>query len=139
MDLTTLISGINYPAVLVATVTAYVLRILWYSPGLFGKLWMAAAGLIGEKGEQGSPGLIFGTAFVLQLVSAFVLALFIGGNATLSMGLQTGFLAGLFWVSTALGVTYLFERRALRLWLLNAGYLTLGFTVMGGILGAWPA
>ena len=38
-----------------------------------------------------------------------------------------------------MGVTYLFERRSLRLWLLNAGYVTLAFMVMGGILGAWHA
>ena len=70
-------------------------------------------------------------------MAAFVLAMFIGAESTFSMGLQTGFLAGLFWVGTAPGIVYLFERRSLRLWLLNAGYLTLAFTVMSGVLGAW--
>ena len=137
MDLNSAISGINYAAVLIAAVAVYVLRILWYSPSILGKLWMAASGLPEDKTNQGSPGLIFGAFFVLELVTAFVLALFIGADATLSLGLQTGFLVGLFLVGTALGVVYLFERRSLRLWLLNAGYLTLAFTLMGGILGAW--
>jgi hypothetical protein len=137
MDLNTAISGINYPAVLVATFAVYALRILWYSPALLRKPWVAASGLTEEKTQEGSPGLIFGASFVLELLAAFVLALFIGTEATFSVGLQTGFLAGLFWVGTALGVIYLFERRSLRLWLLNAGYMTLAFTVMGGILGAW--
>jgi hypothetical protein len=137
MDLTSAISGMNYLAVLVAAVAVYVLRTLWYSPVFLGKLWMAASGLTEEKTKEGNPGLIFGASFVLELVAAFVLAMFIGTEATFSLGLQTGFLAGLFWVSTALGVVYLFERRSLRLWLLNAGYLTLAFTVMGGILGVW--
>ena len=137
MDLTSAISGMNYLAVLVAAVAVYVLRTLWYSPAFLGKLWMAASGLTEEKTKEGNPGLIFGASFVLELVAAFVLAMFIGTEATFSLGLQTGFLAGLFWVSTALGVVYLFERRSLRLWLLNAGYLTLAFTVMGGILGVW--
>ena len=137
MDLTSAISGMNYLAVLVAAVAVYILRTLWYSPAFLGKLWMAASGLTEEKTKEGNPGLIFGASFVLELVAAFVLAMFIGTEATFSLGLQTGFLAGLFWVSTALGVVYLFERRSLRLWLLNAGYLTLAFTVMGGILGAW--
>jgi hypothetical protein len=137
MDLTSAISGMNYLAVLVAAVAVYILRTLWYSPAFLGKLWMAASGLTEEKTKEGNPGLIFGASFVLELVAAFVLAMFIGTEATFSLGLQTGFLAGLFWVSTALGVVYLFERRSLRLWLLNAGYLTLAFTVMGGILGVW--
>ena len=137
MDLNSAISGINYLAVLVAAVAVYVLRTLWYSPAFLGKLWMAASGLTEEQTRQGNPGLIYGVSFLLELVAAFVLALFIGMEATVSSGLQTGFLAGLFWVSAALGVVYLFERRSLRLWLLNAGYMTLAFTVMGGILGAW--
>jgi hypothetical protein len=139
MDLTSAISGMNYLAVLVAAVAVYVLRTLWYSPAFLGKLWMAASGLTEEKTKEGNPGLIFGASFVLELVAAFVLAMFIGTEATFSLGLQTGFLAGLFWVGTALGVVYLFERRSLRLWLLNAGYMTLAFTVMGGILGAWSS
>jgi hypothetical protein len=137
VDLNSAVSSINYLAVLVAAVVVYVLRTLWYHPAFLGKLWVAASGLTEEKTKQGNPGLIFGASFVLELVAAFVLAMFIGTEATFSFGLQTGFLAGLFWVGTALGVVYLFERRSLRLWLLNAGYLTLAFTVMGGILGAW--
>jgi uncharacterized protein DUF1761 len=35
------------------------------------------------------------------------------------------------------GITYLFESRPLKLWLINAGYQTVVFTIMGAILGAW--
>lgn len=139
MDVNAAISGLNYPAVVVAAVVVYVLRLLWYAPALFGKLWTGASELTEEKAEKGSLGLIFGASFVLELMAALVLALLIGPEATVSLGLQAGFLIGLFCVGTALGVTYLFERRSLRLWLLNAGYMTLAFTVMGGILGAWHA
>jgi hypothetical protein len=137
MDLNSAVSGISLLAVLVAAVAAYVIRTLWYSPSLLGSMWMNASALTEEKAKQGNPGLIFGASFVLELVAAFALAMFIGTEATFSFGLLTGFLAGLFWVGTALGVVYLFERRPLRLWLLNAGYMTLAFTVMGGILGVW--
>ena len=137
MDLNSAVSGVNFLAVLVAAVAVYVIRTLWYSPTLLGRMWMDAFGLTEEKAKQGNPGLIFGASFVLELVAAFVLAMFIGTQATIAFGLLTGFLAGLFWVGTALGVVYLFERRPLRLWLLNAGYMTLAFTVMGGILGVW--
>lgn len=137
MDLTFPTATNSYLAVLVAAVATYVLRTLWYSPAFLGKLWIAASGLTEESATKGHSGLIFGASFLLELVAAFVLAMFISTDATFTFGLQTGFLAGLFWVGTALGVVYLFERRPLRLWLLNAGFMTLAFTVMGGILGAW--
>jgi hypothetical protein len=34
-------------------------------------------------------------------------------------------------------VTYLFERRPLGHWGVNAGYQTVAFLIMGAILGAW--
>jgi hypothetical protein len=137
MDAGFSMAGVNYLAVLVAAVAYYVLGALWYSPALLGKQWMAASGMTEEKARQGNPGLIFGASFLLELVAAFVLAMFIGADATLFLGVQMGFLVGFFWVSTGLGVIYLFERRSLRLWLLNAGCMTVAFTVMGGILGVW--
>lgn len=130
-------SGVSYLAVLIAAVASYVLRTLWYSPAVFGKLWMAAADMTEEDATKGNPGLIYGLSFVLELVAAFVLALFVGAEASFAFGVSIGLQVGLFWVGTALGVVYLFERRPLRLWLLNAGFMTLAFTVMGGILGAW--
>ena len=36
-----------------------------------------------------------------------------------------------------LGVVYLFEQRPLKLWLVNAGYMTVAFSVMGAILALW--
>lgn len=35
------------------------------------------------------------------------------------------------------GITYRFESRPFKLWVINAGYQTLVFTVMGVIRGAW--
>jgi hypothetical protein len=37
----------------------------------------------------------------------------------------------------SLGVIYLFERRSLKLWLINSGYQVLAFALVGAILGAW--
>jgi hypothetical protein len=50
---------------------------------------------------------------------------------------MAGFYVGLFWVGGGLGVIYLFEQRPLKHWLVNAGYMTIAFTLMGAILGAW--
>ena len=79
----------------------------------------------------------YGTAFVLQLLTAFALAMFIGPDAGLSFGVFAGFMAGALFVATAMGVVYLFEQRSFALWGIDAGYQILAFTLMGGILGAW--
>ena len=50
------------------------------------------------------------------------------------IGIMTG-LSGLFWVATAYGVTYLFEQRPFRLWLINAGYYVVLYALMGTIIG----
>ncbi len=128
----------NYLAILVATVSTFVLGGLWYSPVLFGKAWMQEMGFTEESLKaRGDVGRIMGLSFVLELVMAFNLAAFIGPKASLTFGLFAGVAAGFGWVALAFGVTYLFERKSLRLFLINAGYHAVAFTIMGAILGVW--
>lgn len=129
------IHHVNWLAVIVAAAASFVIGSLWYGP-LFGKTWMRAAGHTPGAPGNNSMGLTFGLTAVLNLVIATSLALFIG-DAGWQFGLQAGFAAGFTFVAMALGVVYLFESRPLKLWLVNAGYQTLVFSVMGAILGAW--
>ena len=132
MDLSTL----NFLAILVAALSSFAIGGLWYSPTLFGKAWMAENGLT-EQDAPKNMGMIFGATFVLSLIIAFNLAAFIGGEATFAFGLLAGALAGIGWVAAAIGILYLFEQKSMRLFLINAGYHAVTFTVMGGILGLW--
>ena len=81
--------------------------------------------------------VIFVSNFVLAAIMAMALAMFFGGKVGFIDGLLYGFMTGLFFVSTALGIIYMYERKPFMLWFINAGYNTLLFTVMGGILGSW--
>jgi Protein of unknown function (DUF1761) len=63
--------------------------------------------------------------------------MFIGAQADWKFGLFAGFMTGATFIGAALGITYLFEQRPLKLWLINTGYMTLNFSAMGAILGAW--
>ena len=127
---------VNWLAVLAAAASCFVLGGLWYS-ALFAKPWQAAAGLSDEAVKGGNKPLMFAAAFALAFVTAAVFAMFLGPKASLGFGAAAGFAAGLGWVTTSLGVIYIFERRCLRLFLINGGYQTLQFTIMGAILGAW--
>jgi len=126
---------VNWLAVLAATVAAFVLGGLWYSPVLFAKKWQAAAGLSDEQLKSGNAALIFGGSFVLAFIASACFAMFLGPNPGLNFGASTGFAAGLCWVATSFGINGLFQRERLSLVLINAGYHTLQFTLIGTILG----
>lgn len=127
---------VNWIAVALCAVSSLVLGGIWYSPMLFAKAWQGAAGLSDEAAQGGNMAMIFGGAFVLSLIAAAVFAMFIGTEMSLGAATAAGFSAGLCWVAASFGINYLFERRPLRLWLINGGYHTLQFTLFGLILGA---
>ena len=125
---------VNWLAVLAAAVSSFVVGGLWYSPVLFAKVWQREAGLSDEAVKAGNPAKIFGGAFVLSLVSSAVFAMFLGPSPSLQLGLGAGFAAGLCWVAASLGMNYLFEQKSLKLFLVNGGYHTVQFTVIGLVL-----
>lgn len=130
-------SAINVWAIVVAALSSFLLGGLWYSPILFAKPWMAANGLTEEELKKANPAKIFGPAFVLSLVMAANLAFFLGPTATVGFGLAAGAAAGIGWVAASTAITYLFERKPMKLFLINGGYQAIALTMMGGILGAW--
>jgi hypothetical protein len=136
MDASQAVTHIHWLAVAVATIIGFPLGALWYGP-LFGRAWMAATGITAERVRQSNKGKIYGTTLLLNLVIATSLAMFIGASANLQDGLFAGFMAGLTYVATAFGITYLFEFRSVTLWAINAGYQVVMFSVMGAILGVW--
>lgn len=130
-------SQINYLAVLVAALSSFVIGGIWYSPILFAKAWMVENGFTEESLKGGSQGMIFGGSFILALIMSFNLAAFLQGPPDLAWGITAGALAGIGWVACSIGVTYLFERKSMKLFLINAGYHAVTFMIMGGILGIW--
>ena len=127
----------NVLAVFAAALSAFLLGGVWYSPALFAKAWQRETGLSDEDLRKRSPGLIFGGSFVLSLIAAFVFAMFLGPRPALQLALGAGASAGLCWVAASFGINYLFERKSMKLFLINGGYHTLQFTLYGLILGLW--
>ena len=126
---------VNWLAVALCAVGSLVLGGIWYSPMLFAKGWQQAAGLSDDQLKSGKMVKIFGLTFVLSFVAATVFAMFLGPNFGVGPATAAGFSAGLCWVAASYGITYLFEHRPLKLWLVNGGYHTLQFTLFGAIIG----
>ena len=137
MDILNHLGDINWLAVTTATIAAFLLGGLWYSKKLFGTRWMQEIGLTEESINKSNMARTFGTTFVLQFVAATALAVFLGNDSSWISGLHSGVLIGLLWIATSYGTTYLFEQRSLCLFMINAGYNVVLFSVMGLILGAW--
>lgn len=137
MDLSTAFAEINWLSVIAATIAAFAIGGLWYSPVLFGKTWQVELKLSDEEIKQANMALIFGLSFVLNFISAVVLDMFIGKQGTMVFGLIAGLLVSVAWIATALGINYLFSRKSLKLFLIDASYFVIYFAIMGLILGAW--
>jgi hypothetical protein len=65
------------------------------------------------------------------------LAMLIGNQSTALCGLSYGLIISLVWVATSIGVTYLFVGRSFRLFLIDAGFYVVFYSIAGLILGAW--
>ncbi len=126
---------INWIGIGAATVSAFVLGGIWYGP-LFGKKWQALVGLSDDQVKNANMAKIFGGAFVLTFIAAFVFAMFLGPDITIGQGTAYGASAGLCWVAASFGINYLFAQKPFALWLIDGGYATGMFTLFGLLLGA---
>ena len=128
---------LNYWAILVAAVSAFLVGGLWYSPIMFEALWKKANRFGANEPPPATPK-IFIISFILSLVMAINLAMFLNDpKTTAAWGATAGFLAGFGWVTMGIGIVSLFERRPWSYVIVNGGYLTVALVIMGAILGAW--
>ena len=126
---------INWLAVLVAALSAFVLGGLWYGP-LFKHAWCREAGIDADAAPK-HPRRVFGTAFVASFIAAAAFAWMIGPAPGLRMTVVAGAVAGLAIVAMSFGINYAFAQRSYKLWLIDGGYHTLQFTLYGLVMGLW--
>ena len=80
---------------------------------------------------------VFGASFMMYLMAAFSLAMFLGTNATIGFGVFAGAMIAVFWIGTSKLNNVLFEKQSFSLFLIHAGYDLVAFVVMGAIIGGW--
>ncbi|HVW97344.1 MAG TPA: DUF1761 domain-containing protein [Mucilaginibacter sp.] len=130
-------SQINWLAVVVAGLSAFLVGGIWYSKPLFGNAWMAESQLTAEQIQAGNKGKIFGFTAVFSLLMAVNLGMFLADVKTdMSWGATAGFLAGI-WTFCAIAIHSLFELKSWRYIFINGGYSLVSLTLMGAIIGAW--
>ena len=134
-----ILGDINYLAVLVAAVIAMVLGGLWYSPVLFGNVWMKLQGFTEEELKKASPTVPMLVSFITSLLEAVVLAALVimTKTHTFGAGLHLGAMAGFGFIAMATLSNAMFQREPLKLWGINAGYRVIYFMINGALLAVW--
>lgn len=126
---------ISLLAVLLATVSSFILGGIWYGP-MFGSAWMAAHNFDAEQLRQNfNPVRTYGITFLIGLATAYTFGMFLGRGLGWNYGATYGLIAGLVWVGGSLATNQQFERTSPTLLMINGGYHTLRFALMGAILG----
>ena len=127
-------------SVVVAGVVSWVIGAAWYSPVLFSKPWQTEVGLSDEQITTGTPmAVVFGLSLVLMIVMAFGLSFVImahGPDITWTHGAFHGMMTGIFFAATSMGINYLYQRRSIKLYLIDGVYQVLFLAVSGAILAA---
>jgi hypothetical protein len=131
-------TGVNWVAVIVATVAYSVIGFVWFSRQAFGLRWAASTGRELPPPSQVPVTSLVGSV-VAGLVTAYVLAVIAHavGAATLADGAILGFLAWLGFSATPGLGSVLFEGRSTTWFAIAAGYWLVSLVVMGAIIGYW--
>ena len=133
---------INHLATIVAAIASIILGMIWYSPKVFGKAWMKAAGITGKAiAAQKKKGMAksFIGMIICALVLAYVLSVFIdyAQAVTLGAGLLVGFLVWLGFIATVQIGVVLWENKPYKLFVINTGFNLVELLIMGAIIATW--
>jgi len=133
------IAFFHWPAVLVCIISNMVIGALWYSPVLFGTIWLKLvnrqSGDIDTKEARSSMAL----SIIPAILSVLTLAVLLGltGASTPMEGILVASLVSVGFVGmSALNLVF-FENRSLALTLLNTGYFFTALNVAALILTLW--
>jgi hypothetical protein len=135
---------LNWFAILVAWIVAFVAGALWFGPKTFFPVWWKAMGRKPEDAAGGSNmGVIFGATAVGALVEAIAVASVIHFVALSDPsfgalnGALTGFLLGVGLAAASSLSHRLFAGHGFKVWIIEVASDTLNLTLMGLIIGLW--
>lgn len=132
---------VNYLAVVVAALAAWILGALWYSPALFGKQWAAAQGFTPERMETMRQGMArkYLVTLVCLLIMAWVMAAFIDRMGILGAigGVKLGGVVWLGFVATTGLTAQQFSGKPTGVFVIEVAYQLVYMVLMGVILAVW--
>jgi hypothetical protein len=130
---------VNFLSVLVSAAAYWILGALWYTPFLFGKIWMANLGKTRDEMMAGFSKLSYFWSFVWSFVAAYGIArIMIWANGTtVRDGFLVGLLSGICFLLAPVAINNLFDRANKKIVAINVSYHMLALIIAGIIIGAW--
>ena len=119
--------------VLAGTAAFFAVGALWYGV-IFAKPWQRAAGLSDAQLKSGNMALIFALTFAFEMLVAMVLWHLLARTDPapfVVMMMAVGFAVGV--MIPAIGINYLYLRKPLALFLIDAGHFLVGMAAMGAV------
>jgi hypothetical protein len=129
----------NHFAVIAAAVVFFLLGAAWYT--VLSVPWAAGIGKTMEQLAQESGGspMPYVVGFLAVLVMCYALNSLLNrlGDTTGAGGAKVGAFVALGFVAANIALNYAFEQRGVMLWTINSGYVLVGLTIAGAIIGGW--
>ena len=119
--------------VLAGAAAFFAVGALWYGV-IFAGPWQRAAGLSNTQLREGNMALIFALTFAFEMLVAMVLWHLLARTdppAFVVMMMAVGFAGGV--MIPAIGINYLYLRKPLALFLIDAGHFLTGMAAMGAV------
>lgn len=137
----TALSTVNIFAVLVSSIAFFLLGSFWFS-GLFGRMWcdeLEKHGVVIKQPTAASLRLKMGLTFLGNFITALAMALLVHATAstTIQSALHLGLVVALGFVITAMGTCAVWVNKSPRLFLIDAGYPSVGIIISAIILSLW--
>ncbi len=133
----TLQSRINHAAVWVAAFVYFMFGYVWYSL-LFGSLWTQ---LMGKS--MAAPSLaLFVESFLLGLLLSYAAGVALSRrreDQTVQQGVSFAIFMSVAIYGTQTLNNTLYAGAPIALWLINTGYVVIGFAIVGAIVGGWKS
>lgn len=139
---TELFSHVNWLAVLVAALAYFLLGAIWYSKALFAPKWAALVGIDMANPDpnmkKGLATMMLGS-FVLIAITCIALGILVVRMDLfiLSSGIKLGALTGLCFATTAVSISFIYEKRPTALYFIDCGYHVAGHLAAAIILVMW--
>jgi uncharacterized protein DUF1761 len=137
------LAGINWPAVLIATVLYFALGALWFAPQTpLGRAWVRAAGYESPTGGVASTNAFYVVPAATSLLMVIATAWLAGATATdtLGEGVVLGLIVGVGYALPLLMTTAAFEFRKPQQWtwgVIDASYHVVGLVLAAVIIGVF--
>lgn len=127
-----------YLELFIAALAAFGLGSAWYT-FLFGKAWQAETSITSEQ-AQSNMALTHGLSFLMMCILAYAINYVIGfhdvADQTFLHGGFHGGLSALLYGIPVVAIHYLYQRKSLKLFLIDAGYVLAFMALEGGVLAA---